>query len=86
MTIIPLNNYIVVERAEAEKYVGCIALPSLKYDDKTTSGTVIAVGPKVVDVRVLDVITFPRYANKEFIVEDRKVLMLREEEVFAVIG
>lgn len=86
ITIIPLADNIVIERAAPDRYIGLIALPSVKYDDKTVSGVVVAVGPKVVDVKVLDVVAFPKFANKEFVVGDRKVLMLREAEIFAVIG
>ncbi len=84
--ITPLHDNIVVERHEADKYVGSIALPNMKHDDKTVTGVVIAVGPEVVDVKPLDVITFPKYCNKEFVVDEKKVLILRELEVFAVIG
>lgn len=83
--IIPLRNYIVVERAKPEKYVGRIALPDIKNDDKTVLGTVIAVGPGVYDVKVLDTITFPKYCNKEFIVNEKKYLLIQEAEVFAVV-
>lgn len=86
MNITPLADNILVKRALPTKFAGSIALPTMQYDDKTTSGTVFAVGPKVYDVKVLDVVTFPKYANKEFTIEGEKYLMLREEEIFAVIG
>lgn len=86
ITIIPLADNIVIERAAPNRYAGLIALPSVKHDDKTVSGVVVAVGPKVFDVKVLDVVAFSKYSNKEFVVGDRKVLMVREAEIFAVIG
>lgn len=86
MKITPLKNNILVKRALPDRFTGRIMLPVIHNDDKTTSGVVVAVGPAVQDVKVLDVITFAKYANKEFIIEDEKYLMLAEEEVFAVIG
>jgi co-chaperonin GroES (HSP10) len=85
-SIIPLADNIVVERALPERFSNGILLPILQYDDKTVTGTVIAIGPNVHDVKPLDVITFPKYCNKEFIVDEQKVLIMREVEVFAVIG
>lgn len=86
MIIVPLADNIVVSRAPRASFAGLIALPHIYNDDKTTTGVVVAVGPKVFDVKVLDVIAFPKYANKEFTISGEKHLMLKEQEVFAVIG
>lgn len=86
MNITPLADNILVKRALPDRFTGKIVLPVIHNDDKTTSGTVFAVGPKVYDVKVLDVVTFPKYANKEFNIEGEKYLILREEEIFAVVG
>jgi chaperonin GroES len=85
MNITPMTDHVLVKRAPREEVSNGILLPHMSHDDKTTTGIVCAVGPKVVDVQVFDRIAFPKYANKEFIVNDQKYLMLRETEIFAVL-
>ncbi len=82
---IPLNDRIVVERAKREEYVGSIALPDTKHDDKTVTGTVLAVGRDVVDVKVLDTIWFSRYNNEYIEVDNVRYLVLREQQVYGVM-
>lgn len=84
-TPIPLHDRIIVERAPVRKMAGVIALPNVQYDDKTITGIVLAIGPEVVDVKLLDRIAFPRFCNAEIEVDGVKYLVLKECEVWAVV-
>ncbi len=81
----PLNDRIVVERTKRETYAGSIALPDMKHDDKTMTGTVLAIGRDVVDVKVLDTIVFSKYNNDYIEVDNVKYLVLREQQVYGVM-
>ena len=91
----PLGDRIVVQReASEEKTAGGIVLPDTA-KDKPARGTVISVGDGRVlkdgtrapfQVKVGDRVLFSSYAGEEFKVGDRELLLMREEDVLAVIG
>jgi len=90
----PLGDRVVVEREEAEsKTAGGIVLPD-SAKDKPSRGTVIAVGDgRVLDdgsrgplqVRVGDKVLFSSYAPEVIKIDDEEVLLMREEDILAVI-
>ncbi len=94
MKVRPLNDRILVERIEEEeKTAGGIIIPDAA-KEKPSQGKVIAVGNgkktddgKVIplDVKEGDKILFGKYAGTEIKVEGKEYLMMREDEVFAVI-
>jgi chaperonin GroES len=94
MKVRPLHDRILVERIEEEeKTVGGIIIPDAA-KEKPSQGKVIAVGNgkktddgKIIplDVKEGDRILFGKYAGTEIKVEGKEYLMMREDEVFAVI-
>lgn len=90
----PLGNRLVIEReASEEKTAGGIVLPDTA-KDKPARGTVVSVGEgKLLDngnrsemqVQVGDRVIFSSYAGETFQVEDRELLLMREEDVLAII-
>ena len=95
MKIQPLGDRVVVEREEAqEKTAGGIVLPDTA-KDKPQRGKVIAIGDgritkdgkrRPLQVKVGDHVLFTSYAGDEFKLNgDRKVLLMREDDILAVI-
>ena len=93
MRLKPLEDRIVVQRREAEKVSeGGIFIPE-NFAEKADSGTVLEVGPgkykngkfKTVDVTVGDTVMFARTAGQTVEVEKQEFLILREEDVLAII-
>jgi chaperonin GroES len=91
MQIQPLNDRIVVARIEAKEVTkGGIVIPETG-TEKPQEGLVIAVGSgKIInnvflplDVVVGDRILFGKYSGTEVVVDDLKLLILREDEIFA---
>ena len=90
----PLGERVVVERAESEETTaGGIVLPD-SAQDKPARGTVLAVGPgKLLDdgrrgelqVQVGDTVIFSSYAGETFKVDDQELLLMREDDILAVI-
>lgn len=90
----PLGDRVVVEREEAEETTaGGIVLPDTA-KNKSARGTVISVGDgKLLDdgtrsplqVKVGDRVWFSSYAGDEFKVADQELLLMREEDILAVI-
>ena len=94
MNLRPLHDRIVVRRLEGgEENVGGIIIPD-SAKEKPQRGTVIAVGNGVIreggtrmalDVKPGDVILFGKYTNQEIKLDGEDYLVMREDEVLAVI-
>lgn len=90
----PLGDRVVVQREESEsKTAGGIFLPD-SAKDKPSRGTIICVGDgKLLDdgtrgklqVKVGDKVIFTSYAPEPFKVGEEEYLLLREEDILAVI-
>ena len=95
MKIRPLHDRILVERLEEQETVrGGIIIPD-SAKEKPQEGKVLAVGAGKVDedgkrhpldVKVGDRILFGKYSGSEVKVDDKDYLIMREEDVLAVIG
>jgi len=90
----PLGDRVVVEREESEaKTAGGIVLPD-SAKDKPSRGTVTAVGNgRLLDdgkrsklqVKVGDKVLFTSYAPETIKINDQELLLMREEDILAVI-
>jgi len=95
MKLRPLNDIVMVQRKpKEERSAGGIVIPE-NAQEKTTTGIVMAVGPgavddrgerRAIDVRVGDEILFGRYAGTEVQISGEDFVMLRETEIFGVVG
>ncbi len=94
MKLRPLNDRIVVKRIEEEqKTPGGIIIPDT-VKEKPIQGEVIAVGSgklmedgsrRSLDVKVGDRILFGKYAGTEVKVGTEEFLIMREDDVLAII-
>jgi len=93
-TFTPLHDRILVRRLEETETIrGGIIIPD-SAKEKPQEGKVIAVGNGKVaddgkkiplDVKAGDKILFGKYSGSEVKVEDEEYLILREEDVLAII-
>ena len=94
MNVRPLHDRIIVQRIEeGEQKVGGIIIPDTA-KEKPQQGKVTAVGKgkvkddgKVIplDVKAGDTILFGKYSGQEIKIEGEEFLIMREDEVLAVI-
>ena len=94
MKIRPLNDRIVVERLEAEdKTAGGIYLPDAA-KEKPKTGKVVAVGQgKLLDsgerskptLKKGNKIIFESYAGSEVKIDGKEYLIMREDDVLAIV-
>lgn len=94
MNLRPLNDRIVVRRfEEGEQHIGGIIIPDTA-KEKPQRGTVIAVGSGIVrdgmprvplDVKTGDVVLFGKYTSQEVKLDGEDYLVMREDEVLAII-
>jgi chaperonin GroES len=95
MDIRPLHDRLIVRRLEeGEQHVGGIIIPDTA-KEKPQRGTVIAAGNGKVnddgtrvplDVKAGDVILFGKYTSPAVRLNGEEYLIMREDEVLAVIG
>jgi len=94
MKIKPLADRVVVKRIEEEEVKkGNIIIPDTA-KEKPQKGEVVAVGPGRVDekgnripmeVKVGDKVIFSKYAGSEVKIDDEEFLVMREDDILAVI-
>src|SRR5215471_20224845 len=94
MKIRPLHDRILVERLEEKEQVrGGIIIPDTA-KEKPQEGKVIAAGNGKVgddgkkiplDVKAGDKILFGKYSGSEVKIDDKEYLILREEDVLAIL-
>ncbi len=94
MKIRPLHDRVIVKRLEEERTSpGGIVIPDTA-TEKPSQGKVIAVGKgkiledgsvRPLDVKVGDKILFGKYSGSEVKMDGDELLVMREEDVMAVI-
>jgi len=90
----PLGDRVVVEREESiEKTAGGIVLPD-SAQDKPSRGKIVAIGDgRLLDdgsrsklqVKVGDKVLFTSYAPEAIKLNDEELLLMREEDILAII-
>ena len=94
MNIRPLHDRLIISRIEeGEQKVGGIIIPD-SAKEKPQQGKVIAAGNgkvkddgkrQALDVKAGDIILFGKYSGQEIKLEGEEYLIMREDEVLAVI-
>ncbi len=95
MNIRPLHDRVVVKRLDAEEEVrGGIIIPDTA-KEKPQQAEVVAVGPgklkdddsrSAMDVNVGDRVLIGKYSGSEIKFDDEDLVILREDEILAVLG
>jgi chaperonin GroES len=95
MQVRPLHDRVLLKRiAEKEVVKGGIIIPDTA-KEKPMEGEVIAVGPgklmedgkrAPMDVKAGDRVLFGKYAGTEIKIDDDEMVIMREEEILAVLG
>ena len=94
MTLKPLQDRVLVQRVDSEKVTaGGIVIPDAAAE-KADQGVVLAVGPgkydehgvlHAVPLQTGDRVLFGKFAGQTVKVEDKEYLILREDDVLAVV-
>ncbi len=94
MKLKPLGNRVVVEPTEQDEITaGGIVLPETA-KEKPQKGKVLSAGPGErdddgkyipMDVKVGDIVLFAKYAGTEIKVDGKKLLILRESDLLAIV-
>ena len=95
MNVRPLHDRLLVRRIEEKETVkGGIIIPDTA-KEKPQEGQVLAVGGGKVtedgkkvplDVKAGDKILFGKYSGSEVKIDDKEYLIMREEDILAILG
>jgi len=95
MKLKPLHDRIVVKRlAEEQKSAGGILIPD-NAQEKPQQGEVVAVGPgaaldsgeiRALTVKAGDRVLFGKYSGSEVKIDGEELVIMKEEDVLAVLG
>lgn len=94
----PLSDHILVEPLREEKKKSGIILPDTVEKERSERGKVVAVGPGrwvssptgegkrvPIDVKKGDVVLFTKYSPNEVKVDGKEYLVIKEDDVLAII-
>ena len=94
MNLRPLHDRVIVKRLDSEtKTASGIVLPD-NAAEKPDQGEILAVGPgkrddsgkqNALDVKVGDRVLFGKYAGQSVKVDGEELLVMREEDIMAVV-
>lgn len=94
MKLKPLGNRVVVEPIEQDEVTaGGIVLPETA-KEKPQKGTVLSVGPGErdedgkyipMDVKAGDTVLFAKYAGTEIKIDSKKLLIMKENDLLAIV-
>ena len=94
MKLRPLHDRVIVKRMEEERVsAGGIVIPD-SAAEKPVRGEIVAAGngkilengdKRDLDVKVGDTVLFGKYSGTEVKVDDEELLVMREEDIMAVI-
>lgn len=95
MNLKPLADRVIVRALEAEeKTAGGLYIPD-SAKEKPQQGEVVAVGPGrtaedgksiAMEVKVGDKVLYGKYSGTEVAVEGEDYLIMRENDIFAIVG
>lgn len=95
MKIVPLHDRIIVKRvAEETVTAGGIVLPG-SAAEKPSQGEVVAVGTgkpldngtvRALQVKVGDKVLFGKYSGNEVKIDGEEVIVMREDDIMAILG
>lgn len=90
----PLSDHILLEPLREEKKKGGILLPDTVDKERPEKGKVISVGPGKfdkdgkrvpVEVKKGQVVLFKKYSPDEIKVDDKEYLMVKAEDILAIL-
>ena len=89
MKLVPLGDRVVLKQVEAEETTASgIVLPG-QAQEKPQQAVVVAVGPGTDDVKMTvkanDIVIYSRYAGTEVKLDDEEFVVVRHDDILAIV-
>jgi len=94
MSLLPLNDHVVVKAVAEKQTVGGIIVPETADKEKPEQGEVVAVGPgkilengsrALMSVKVGDIVVFKKYSPDEVKIGKDEYLVISESDILAIV-
>ena len=87
MTVKPIGDRVLIEiKMSEEKTSGGLVIPQAS-QEKTQEGKITAIGTgENIKVKVGDQVIYDKYAGTPFKIADKDCLIIKADEILAVIG
>jgi len=88
MTVKPLQDRVLIKVVEAEtKTASGLYIPDTA-QEKTQTGTVIAIGDdeEMISVKVGDKVMYDKYAGTTVSIDDKDHLIVKSSDILAIVG
>lgn len=93
MNIKPLGNRVVIKRAQAQEQTKSGILLAGSAKEKPQYANVVAVGPGLIvdgvrqemEVKIGDKVLYSQYVGTEIKLDDEEVIILKEDDILAII-
>jgi chaperonin GroES len=95
MKIQPLSDHVLIETIQEPKKKGSIILPDTVDKERSEKGKIVAVGPGSldkngnrvpIDVKKGNVVLFKKYSPDEVKVDGKEYLIVKEEDILAILN
>ena len=96
MNLKPLRDRVVIKAMEAEEVTKSgIVIPDTAKKERPQEGEVVAVGPGKLDesgkpipmaIKTGDKVIYSKYGGVEVKVDDQEYLIMREDDILAIVG
>ena len=93
MKLTPLGDRVIVKLLESEEIKGGIIIPDTA-KERPQEGEIVAVGKGrrdnkgqriEMEVKAGDRVLFGKYAGNEITIDDDKLMVMKEEEIWAIV-
>jgi chaperonin GroES len=81
----PLNQFVVLTLEKEEKTTASGIILTTDEKDKPAFGRILAVGPKVEDLAVNDVVVYQTYSGTNVKLEGKDYLLIKAENILAKV-
>lgn len=86
MNLLPLGDRVVIKQAVAEETTKSGIVIAGQAKEKPQEAEVVAIGSKVEgDIKVGDLVIYSKYAGNNIKLEDEEYIIVKEEDILAIV-
>jgi len=80
----PLSDHVILSYIKEEEKTASGIILTTEVKDKQSMGKVVAIGPKVEDIKVDDKVVYKSYSGTKTKFNDEEYLIIKAEDILAI--
>lgn len=81
----PLDNYVVLSQMKEQRQTQSGIILTVTEKEQPSIGKVLAIGPKVLDIKVGDAVIYQTYSATKVKIGQQEVLVIEAKNIYAVL-